>query len=196
MGCKKATVCVYISSVQDKSFPQTPADNVDQTWTPSWWSSCDDTTDEECFNKKCSSVVDAFNNAMKELSEVASVEAPASITFQLNSSLDRVTSSQKASEACKMICQIIAPNAGHMLYQSLSQEENLSKELIALTTAYAKAPTRNLKTQILSIYAFKYPVKKLQSLHEPYAKLSKWQIKRARAHSRLAGLGAEVTQTK
>ena len=155
MGCKKATVCVYISSVQDKSFPQTPstpADNVEQTWTPSWWSSCDDTTDEECFNKKCSSVVDAFNNAMEELSEVASVEAPASITFQLNSSWDRATSSQKvqciqkASEACKMKCQIIAPKAGHMLYQSLSQEENLSKELIALMTAYAKAPTRNLKT--------------------------------------------------
>ena len=76
-----------------------------------------------------------------------------------------------------MICQIIAPKAGDMLYQSLSQKEMVSNELIALMTAYAKAPTRNLKTQILSIYAYEYPMNKLQSLHQPYAKLSKWQIK-------------------
>ena len=81
---------------------------------------------------------------MKELSEVAFMEALASITFQLRSSWDTATSAQKveciqkASEARKMICQIIAPKAGDMLYQSLSQEENVSNELIALMTAYAK----------------------------------------------------------
>ena len=36
----------------------------------------------------------------------------------------------------------------------------------------------------------------LQNLHEPYAKLSKWQIKRARAHARRNGPGFAVTKPK
>ena len=45
--------------------------------------------------------------------------------------------------------------------------------------AYSNAMTRNVKTQILSLYAYRYPVKTLQKIHEPYAKLTEWQIRRA-----------------
>ena len=45
--------------------------------------------------------------------------------------------------------------------------------------AYSNATTRNVKTQILSLYAYRYPVKTLQKIHEPYAKLTEWQIRRA-----------------
>ena len=42
--------------------------------------------------------------------------------------------------------------------------------------AYKNAPTRNLRTQILSLYAYRYPMKKLQKLHEPYESITTWQI--------------------
>ena len=63
-------------------------------------------------------------------------------------------------------------------------------------TAYAQAPSRSLKIQILSLYAYKLPVHKLQTLHELYGRLSKWQIKRARAHARNNGPGMEVKKTR
>ncbi|CAB3986393.1 Hypothetical predicted protein [Paramuricea clavata] len=59
-------------------------------------------------------------------------------------------------------------------------------------TAYAQAPSRSLKIQILSLYAYELPAQKLQTLHEPYGRLSKWQIKRARAHARNNGPGMEM----
>jgi hypothetical protein len=64
-----------------------------------------------------------------------------------------------------------------------------------MQTAYSNAPTRRLKLQILSIYAHRYPVKTLIRLHEPYAKVTKWQINQARTHARLHGPGT-IQDTK
>ena len=50
-------------------------------------------------------------------------------------------------------------------------------------TAYKNATSKNLKKQILSLYAFRYPAKTLQAIHSPYEKLSNWQIKQARSHA-------------
>ena len=44
-------------------------------------------------------------------------------------------------------------------------------------TAYKNATSKNLKKQILSLYAFRYPAKTLQAIHSPYGKLSNWQNK-------------------
>ena len=52
-----------------------------------------------------------------------------------------------------------------------------------------------MKTQILSLYAYRYPVKKIQKIHEPYAKLTEWQIRRARAHARDCGPGSLVEKS-
>ena len=61
--------------------------------------------------------------------------------------------------------------------------------------AYSNAMTSTLKTQILSLYAYRYPVKTLQKIHEPYSKLSEWQIRRARAHARECGPGSMVEKS-
>lgn len=53
--------------------------------------------------------------------------------------------------------------------------------------AYKNASTKNVKTQILSLYAYRYPANVLQEMHEPYAKITEWQIKRARAHAKECG---------
>ena len=109
---------------------------------------------------------------------------------------------QKAAAACKLVCYAIAPDAGDILYtemKSLPAEDKpvvISKELTALMTAFANAPTRNLKTQILSIYAFEYPRRQLQALHEPFARVSLWQIKRARSHAQKTGPGVPVIKAR
>ncbi|CAB4008860.1 Hypothetical predicted protein, partial [Paramuricea clavata] len=100
----------------------------------------------------------------------------------------------KAIEACSLVCDVMAPNAGRDPFQSCftaNKETNYS-EFVPLMQAYSNATTKNVKTQILSLYAHQYPVKTLQKIHGPYAKLTEWQIKRARSHARESGPGSLV----
>ena len=67
---------------------------------------------------------------------------------------------EKAMEGCTIVCQIIAPNARDELLQSCVQLSYLetgcaSGDLVVLMQAYKNAPTRNLKAQILSLYAYR-----------------------------------------
>ncbi len=48
--------------------------------------------------------------------------------------------------------------------------------------------------KVLSIYAYEHTIAVLQKIHEPYAKVSQRQIKRARAHARINGPGASITK--
>ena len=61
--------------------------------------------------------------------------------------------------------------------------------------AYKNAPTRNLKIQNLTLYTYRYPMKKLQKLHEPYESITSWQIKRAITHARECGPGLSVEKS-
>lgn len=92
---------------------------------------------------------------------------------------------KKATEACHVVCEVIAPDAAKELFEAIQppHEEPISGELAAMMTAYKEAPTRKLKLQILGLYAFSYTAKKLMHLHEPYERLTKWKIKKARAHA-------------
>ena len=92
----------------------------------------------------------------------------------------------KAEEIVKIVCDVIAPMDAQGLFSSLLKQpddQNISEELKSLMTAFASAPTRRLKLQILSIYAHKYPVNTLMKLHEPYGRITKWQIKKARLNN-------------
>ena len=169
-------------------------------WTPGCWSKQgSDSSDDEA--ELSSEIVTKYNEAMESLSEVARLHKPSSLEYQLKK-WDTASSSQineckeKASEACLLICNVIAPDDGENLFESLhAQEPVASNELITLMTAFSKAPTRNLRIQILSLYAYEYPVKTLQKLHEPYVKLTQWQIKRACSHARMIGPGINVSKS-
>ena len=104
---------------------------------------------------------------------------------------------EKASEDCLLVCKIMSPLNAEELFESMirSKEEKtndfpVSEDLVVLMTAYKNASTRNLKRQILSLYAYRYPVCTLQKVHEPYENLSTWQIKQARLHARSCGPGS------
>ena len=105
---------------------------------------------------------------------------------------------KKATEACHVVCEVIAPNAGEKLFEAIqpAHKKLVSGELVAMMTAYREAPTRKLKLQILSLYAYSYTAKKLMQLHEPYERLTKWKIKQARAHARNVGPGIPVEKLK
>ena len=96
-----------------------------------------------------------------------------------------------------MICSVIAPKDGDKLFQAIQQpavaeREGPRDDLIALMSAYRDASTKNVKTQILSIYAYRYTMNVLQGYHEAYEKISLKQIKQARAHARKRGPGTAV----
>ncbi|KAK3752532.1 hypothetical protein QZH41_016311, partial [Actinostola sp. cb2023] len=102
-----------------------------------------------------------------------------------------------------IVCNAIAPNDGKELFQAIaSVEQEQPDETVvddvmkALMTAYKNASNNNTKTQILSLYAFKYSVSILKKLHMPYGKLSTRQIQRARCHARTLGPGCAPEQKK
>ena len=176
-----------------------------ELWTPGCWEgdSDDDLISPDANNEEGNAVLKALNKAMEELTEALSLSEVPKISLQLIGSWEDASEEirnecvQKAAAACKLVCHAIAPDAGDELYKSLPEDKPVvSKGLTALMTAFANAPTRNLRTQILSIYAFEYPMKQLQALHEPFARVSLWQIKRARSHAQKTGPGVPVIKAR
>ena len=126
------------------------------------------------------------------------------LTSQLQNDWDTISQREKsmyiekATEASKLICTVIAPNDWEKLFQAMAHYDrnlqNLAQNLHPHMTAYAQAPTKNLRTQILSIYAYEQTINDLQKLHEPYEKVSQWQIKKAKAHARANGPGFSISK--
>ena len=172
-------------------------------WTPGAFSRLTLCSDDSHVDLPATGALETFNETMKKLAEHTSSDITP-LKFQLTSKWNEATPDEKqaclekAEEACKVVCDIIAPADGSSLYDSLlteSDEEHISGDLVALMTAFADAPTRKLKLQILSIYVYRYPINTLIKLHQPYGGVSKWQIKQARAHAKLNGPGSIPEKT-
>ena len=58
--------------------------------------------------------------------------------------------------------------------------------------AHRDAPTRNLKTQILSIYTYCFTAKKLITIHHLYGNVTNWQIKRLEPNANNVGPGEPI----
>ena len=93
-------------------------------------------------------------------------------------------------------CAALSPQGNSEKLQQAFQESAsvhlCSDDLQALIAAYKNAPSKNLKTQILSIYASRYSGRFLKKMNEPFEKLSDRPIKKARAHARNVGVGFNV----
>ncbi|CAB4042491.1 Hypothetical predicted protein, partial [Paramuricea clavata] len=115
------------------------------------------------------SAVEAYNKAKESLYAVAhGGEKPHELTSQLQNDWGIVSQKEKdlygakATKASKLICHVIAPNDSEKLFQSMVHHDqslqNLAQSLHPLMTAYAKVPSKTLKTQIRSIYAYEHTI--------------------------------------
>ena len=160
--------------------PSTSLASPDATdmWTPSNAALLNYSSSSYAYDNQSSlSTTEVYNESVSHLASLTSFKEIPPLSFRLTGCWDETTQSekdvciQKASEACQVICEVIAPNAGKELFQAMNSTSDIHvlEELAALMTAYKTATTRNLNVQILSIYAHNYPAKTLMKLHEPYA---------------------------
>lgn len=153
-----------MSALSSPSCPQEETEPA-SFWTPGCSSTYSNDSDTEEDEQHKATTVTKFNEVMKTLSELSGMEKPPELSSQLND-LELATVMEKnecvdvATKACKLICSIVAPNDGEKLFDSLPRENN-AQHLLPLVTAYAQAPSRNLKTQMLSIYVYELPKKVL-----------------------------------
>lgn len=176
----------------------------DPPWTPGIWRRHSDGWSDSEEGDTSEEAIKRFNVAMETLSKANPEYKVKPLTFQLKGNWDKASTKEqeecidRATDACHLVCHAIAPDDGKKLFQALQRqredttEDSLPGDLLAMITAYKNAPTRNLKTQILSIYAYRYPNEKLKRLHEPFERLSDRQIKRAREHAHNIGPGLPV----
>ena len=188
-----------ISAAVSSTPSVTPAAKAAQ-WTTGWRPSDCSSGEEDVSESVAESAISEFNAAMGKLNEVSTTRQVSPLTFQLKTTWDEAKEHEKevcidkATEACSLVCGIIAPNAAQELLPSCCIPDTKAdyEDLVPLMQAYNAAKTRNVKTQILSLYAYRYPARTLQRIHEPFAKLTSWQIKRARAHARECSSGSLV----
>ena len=178
----------------------------DTEWSPGFSAGRgfqDSESESECPARPKSRVLDVFNSSMSNLAEIAGKQNIDPLKSQLEhwedcSEMEKQTYARTAKEACQLVCHVIAPRDGEKLFQVVQQKQNggIARDtgLEALIAAYKKAPSKALKTQILSIYANRFTATELKAIHRPFENLSDRQIKKARAHSSSKGSGSPLTK--
>ena len=146
----------------------------------------------ECFSK--------LSTMLPRTNEFLPLQSRLSSTWEEASQKEQKQCIKTAKVACEMICDVIAPNAKDELLKCLGIAEkdaqSVSKELEILMWTYMNAPSRSLKTQILSIYADWYPIKVLMREHEKYERITEWQVRKAKEHAKKIGPGIPVENLK
>ena len=190
--CKRAAMTTISQVLASTPFRETLTPQCSQGVTP-WIPVTPLSTSENA------SAIDTYNAAINEIALLTPGVSREPLPFQLKIPWDEAREAdkkkiiEKASEDCLLVCKAIAPESGDKLFESLgiSKEEKIDRpaldDLVILMTAYKNATSKNLKKQILGLYAFRYPAKTLQAIHSPYGKLSNWQIKQARSHALRSG---------
>ena len=178
----------------------------DTEWSPGFSAGRgfqDSESESECPARPKTTVLDVFNSSMSNLAEIAGKQNIDPLKSQLEhwedcSEMEKQTYARTAKEACQLVCHVIAPRDGEKLFQVVQQKQNggIARDtgLEALIAAYKKAPSKALKTQILSIYANRFTATELKAIHRPFENLSDRQIKKARAHSSSKGSGSPLTK--
>ena len=156
--------------------PSTPGTDVghvqeDTLWTPRFCPSDDlESSREEkeshlTVRSNCNASVRIFNSAMENIKEVSGQKKIDQLQYQLKSwdarsDIEREKFVCKATEACRLVCNVIAPSDGEKLRKALQGEKvndiTAKPRLEALVAAYKRAPSKMLRKRILSIYAKRF----------------------------------------
>ena len=144
-------------------------------------------------------MLDRYNTAMAQIAGLSDIKIPEPLTFVLKKDWASATETEKqmcekrVDDACQAMCRVIAPSSSEESLKSyITHTSRSDNEVEALTLAYRQAPTKSLKTQILSIYVLRFTSRELKAIHAPFEKLSDRQIKKARSHAKTVGVGLPV----
>lgn len=156
--------CTPIDSRLAPSSAITPVE-----WMPREWSGKESENSQDGDEREREeSLITTHNEAMASLSEKTKIGKVSPSTFQLETGWDEATEKgkciEKVMEGCKVVCEVIAPDAGNQLYRSCAQlsdrtNKNPSGDLLALMQAYKNALTGSLKTLWKSYKRYKSPSK-------------------------------------
>ena len=106
---------------------------------------------------------------------------------------------ETARSACQIVCNVVAPKDGDELFNFLrpsNPHANIPQNVEGLLSAYAKAPTSLLKTQILSLYVNWFPARTLMKLHEKFETINEWQVRKAKEHAKIVGPSIPTEKVK
>ena len=167
------------------------------SWTHGQWREAESSGDE--ITDKEPQTLDGYNTAMAQIAGLSDIKIPEPLTFILKKDWASATEKEKqicekkVDDACRAVCRVIAPSSSEELLKSyITRTSRSDNEVEALILAYRQAPTKSLKTQILSIYALRFTLRELKAIHAPFEKLSDRQIKKARSHAKTVGVGLPV----
>ena len=140
--------------------PDTPTvstPGIDFSWTHGQWREAESSEDE--IADKEPQTLDGYNTAMAQIAGLSDIKIPEPLTFILKKDWASATEKEKQmcekklDDACRAVCRVIAPSSSEELLKSyITRASRSDNEVEALTLAYREAPTKSLKTQILSVY--------------------------------------------
>ena len=172
----------------------------DPAWTPGNWRTVENSESSDEAESHPDAVLNVYNDSMAKITSLSDARV-VSLESRLQSDWTSASENEKSrwekhvDEACRAVCRVIAPKASYELlaaYRKSSvpgKAENHPRTQAenALVAAYQNAPTKSLKTQILSVYAPRYTAKELKSMHGELEQLSDRQIKKAKADKKGKG---------
>ncbi len=161
-----------IGTITSYAVPVTPSavksTSDDPAWTPGNWRTVENSESSDETESHPDAVLNAYNDSMAKIASLSDARVE-SLESRLQSDWASASENEKArwekhvDEACRAVCRVIAPKASCELlaaYRKSSvpgKAENEPRTQAEKRTiaAYQNAPTKSLKTQILSIYGAK-----------------------------------------
>lgn len=100
---------------------------------------------------------------MAQIAGLSDIKIPEPLAFILEKDWALATEKEKkmcerkVDDACRAVCRVNVPSSTKELLRSyITHTSSSNNELEALTVDYRQAPTKSLRTQILSIYALRF----------------------------------------
>ena len=158
------------------SVPTTPAlqdfessrgrSSAGQHWTPGLWKEEKMDSDSSLEDSYSNSVLQEYNTSISHIAnKIRSTEfEPLKIqhyeTWQDTDEDKKREWINMVFEGCRVVCGVVAPNASKELFEVIFQKNDpqVTDDLKLLMYAYRDSPSKSIKTQILSLYAYRYNI--------------------------------------
>ena len=130
------TIASCMEPVRPMNIVKQPGHGIDDSyWTPSQWSENSTNSPTECVIL-ASDILDMSNNAFARLSvetevgKIAALERRLDAKWEKASKKDQNACIQRGTEACRIVCKVIAPKDGEKIFKAMKNvdEANISEQ--------------------------------------------------------------------